>query len=329
MVLPFPYLPASGEVLPGEGYGAGRRWITMIPLVTVGIPTYNRLHGLKKTLECITAQTYKNLEIIVSDNHSPCSDVTETMIKSFALKDNRIRYFMQMENHGPAYNYKFVLQQAKGKYFMWASDDDEWEPGFISRLVGGLEYYPELAVVMCDIIEEDAQDKIIRYTRYPLALDPDYSPFRLCLYAASHDQITHLMYGLHRTDILRKFTANYDDSFASDMLILNEMLMCERMGTVDIPFFRKRVHSYGTAQRYSDETIGKAYRDPFNFLRLFLRFGPYLMRSPHIPFRRKFWVPFMSVRQALWIIWIYPRQIYNYFVEPKRVYITSFDYGSR
>ncbi|MBK7374561.1 MAG: glycosyltransferase [Chitinophagaceae bacterium] len=40
------------------------------PLVTVGIPTYNRPGGLERTLACITVQTYANLEIIVSDNCS-------------------------------------------------------------------------------------------------------------------------------------------------------------------------------------------------------------------------------------------------------------------
>jgi glycosyltransferase involved in cell wall biosynthesis len=45
------------------------------PLVSVGIPCYNRPEGLKRTLECITGQTYKNLEIIVSDNCSPDPEV--------------------------------------------------------------------------------------------------------------------------------------------------------------------------------------------------------------------------------------------------------------
>ena len=43
---------------------------TRQPLVSVGIPTYNRPEGLRRTLECITKQTYKNLEIIVSNNCS-------------------------------------------------------------------------------------------------------------------------------------------------------------------------------------------------------------------------------------------------------------------
>ena len=40
------------------------------PLVSVGIPTYNRPKGLKRLLKQIQNQTYKNIEIIVSDNCS-------------------------------------------------------------------------------------------------------------------------------------------------------------------------------------------------------------------------------------------------------------------
>ncbi len=100
------------------------------PLVSVGIPTYNRPEGLKRTLDCITQQTYKNIEIIVSDNCSIDPNV-ELVVKEFQAKDNRISYFRQSENRGAGANFLFVLKQTIGKYFMWAADDDEWEPEFI------------------------------------------------------------------------------------------------------------------------------------------------------------------------------------------------------
>ncbi|MCA6544957.1 MAG: glycosyltransferase, partial [Pseudanabaena sp. M074S1SP2A07QC] len=93
------------------------------PLVSVGIPTYNRPNGLKRTLECITQQTYRNIEIIVSDNCSIDPNV-EMVVKEFQSKDDRICYFRQLENKGAGANFLFVLKQSVGKYFMWAADDD-------------------------------------------------------------------------------------------------------------------------------------------------------------------------------------------------------------
>lgn len=103
-----------------------------LQLVSVGIPTYNGVEGLRRTLKCITNQTYKHLEIIVSDNCSENKE-TEKIVKNFMNKDSRIRYFKQKRNMGMSFNFKFVLENAKGKYFMWAADDDEWEEKFIEE----------------------------------------------------------------------------------------------------------------------------------------------------------------------------------------------------
>ena len=102
------------------------------PLVSVGMPAYNRPEGLKRTLECITGQTYKNLEIIVSDNCSPDPKI-EAVVKEFQKQDNRIQYYRQAENFDMGYNFKFVLEKATGEYFMWAADDDEWENDYIEK----------------------------------------------------------------------------------------------------------------------------------------------------------------------------------------------------
>lgn len=95
------------------------------PLVSVGIPCYNRPEGLRRTLECIIGQTYLNLEIIVSDNCSPDPEV-ERVGRGFANKDLRVQYYRQNMNDGPMPNFQFVLEKATGEYFMWAADDDLW-----------------------------------------------------------------------------------------------------------------------------------------------------------------------------------------------------------
>lgn len=84
------------------------------PLVSIGIPTYNRANSyLKQALRSAVNQTYKNLEIIVSDNCS--SDDTESVVKEF--RDPRIRYFRQNKNLGAVPNCNFCLEQSQGKYF--------------------------------------------------------------------------------------------------------------------------------------------------------------------------------------------------------------------
>lgn len=107
------------------------------PLVSVGIPTYNRPEGLRRTLQCITKQTYKNLEIIVSDNCSS-TDKTICIINEFIKKDKRIVFFRQAVNIGASGNFNFVLSQATGEFFKWLADDDWIDLNYIECCINFL-----------------------------------------------------------------------------------------------------------------------------------------------------------------------------------------------
>ncbi len=92
------------------------------PLVSVGIPTYNRASTLVKSIESVLQQTYRNIEIVISDNAS--TDDTQSICEKFCNHDQRIIYIRQKTNLGAANNFKAVLEAAKGEYFMWLGDDD-------------------------------------------------------------------------------------------------------------------------------------------------------------------------------------------------------------
>jgi glycosyltransferase involved in cell wall biosynthesis len=108
-----------------------------LPLVSIGIPTFNRPKELRTALAGISAQTYTNLEIIVSDNGSPGNETGE-VVQEFMKKDSRISFFRQPENRGPVFNMNFVLQQSNGIYFMWVADDDRFENNFIGECLDQL-----------------------------------------------------------------------------------------------------------------------------------------------------------------------------------------------
>jgi len=100
------------------------------PLVSVGFAVYHRPELFRQALECIVQQTYRNLEIIVSDDCSPNQEIQQ-VVQEFMEKDPRIQFFRQEKNVGQAQNMKFVLAKATGKYFMWACEDDKWDDNFV------------------------------------------------------------------------------------------------------------------------------------------------------------------------------------------------------
>jgi glycosyltransferase involved in cell wall biosynthesis len=107
------------------------------PLVSIGIPTYNRAGSyLKHALRSAVRQTYEGIEIIVSDNCSP--DNTESVVKQFG--DPRIRYYRQKENIGPVNNRNFCLEQARGKYFALLLDDDLIDDDFVTTCMDAVKH---------------------------------------------------------------------------------------------------------------------------------------------------------------------------------------------
>lgn len=101
------------------------------PLVSIGVPVYNEEARLGAAVGELLRQTHANLEVIISDNAS--MDRTESVGRELAESDPRVRYVRQAQNLGAAGNFRFVLHEAEGDYFMWAAADDSREPTFVAE----------------------------------------------------------------------------------------------------------------------------------------------------------------------------------------------------
>jgi glycosyltransferase involved in cell wall biosynthesis len=113
------------------------------PLVSIGMPVYNGEEYLREALDSLLGQDYEDFELIISDNAS--SDRTPDICQEYLQRDDRIRYVRQPENRGPSANFNFLLNEARGDFFMWAAADDVWDKHFISLLVNALVANPQCA----------------------------------------------------------------------------------------------------------------------------------------------------------------------------------------
>lgn len=100
-----------------------------MPLVSVVIPTYNRVHTLPRAIASVLNQTYKKLELIIIDDGS--TDGTEEYIRS--IKDNRIIYKRSDINQGPSAARNRGAELAKGEYLAFQDSDDEWMPDKLEK----------------------------------------------------------------------------------------------------------------------------------------------------------------------------------------------------
>ena len=131
----------------------------IFPLVTIGIPTFNRADSyLKDALKSAVSQSYSNIEVIVSDNAS--TDNTETLVKSF--NDPRIRYFKQSKNIGGLNNANFCVEKAGGDYFLLLHDDDLIDNDFIKVCMEAVNYKTDVGIILSGTRVIDGNGEIIR-----------------------------------------------------------------------------------------------------------------------------------------------------------------------
>ena len=106
-----------------------------MPRVSVIIPTYNRAEFLHSAVQSALNQTFKDLEIIVSDDKS--TDHTKEVVRSF--KDERIKYICNKGNKGVSAARNTAILASKGEYIAFLDDDDEWLPDKLQRQVEVLD----------------------------------------------------------------------------------------------------------------------------------------------------------------------------------------------
>ncbi len=120
-------------------------------LVSVGVPIRNGAATLRRALDSIVAQTYENLEIIISDNQS--SDDTESICREYASRDPRVRYMRQSQPLTAVENFRAVADASHGEFFIWAAYDDLRDSNYVETLLRGLDRHPGASICFSEAAE--------------------------------------------------------------------------------------------------------------------------------------------------------------------------------
>ncbi|MGY1736591.1 glycosyltransferase family 2 protein [Geodermatophilus sp. SYSU D00684] len=126
------------------------------PLVTVAMPTFRRPDLLRQAIESVLAQTYRNLEVLVSD--SAADPEIETLVAGYG--DPRLRYRHNGRVTDMSTNALAMYTAARGEFIGTLHDDDLWEPEFLEVLVPPLVDDPSVVVSFCDYWVMDSEGEI-------------------------------------------------------------------------------------------------------------------------------------------------------------------------
>jgi glycosyltransferase involved in cell wall biosynthesis len=115
--------------------------------VSVVIPLYNGAIYIRRAIETLLAQTYKDFEIVVIDDGS--SDASRDIVMAFSELDKRVRYFYQ-KNEGIVGALNHGLSRASGEYIAFCDQDDWWLPEKLKIEVGFLDKNSGIDLVYAD-----------------------------------------------------------------------------------------------------------------------------------------------------------------------------------
>ncbi len=183
--------------------------------ISIGMPVYNGGQTIRAALEALLNQTYKEFELIISDNAS--TDETQAICEAYASRDDRIRYVRQPKNLGSAGNFKYVLDEAIGEYFLWAAADDIRSNDFLEVNLRFLENNPDyVASTSPNIFEgQDPTGKDL----VTFALDAKTPEERIFQFFENCWQSYCIFYSLMRTKVLKECDLVGQHFIASDWAI--------------------------------------------------------------------------------------------------------------
>jgi glycosyltransferase involved in cell wall biosynthesis len=238
------------------------------PVVSIGMPVFNGEKFIRQALDSLLAQTFTDFELIISDNAS--TDATGSICRIYAEQDSRIRYIRQQENLGALSNFQFVLNEARGEYFMWAACDDKWDRNWIMLLSNRLEDAKGCAVfgrlVQIDEnsnpLEHPAAHNTFQFTGSSLKRRASF------FIEFEGKGKANLFYSLFRKSSIASIKlTNYD----SDYLALFDLLSSMKFVSVINTFLYKRIHSANDGI-VKPKTIIKKFIDIVTFKLLWRNF---------------------------------------------------------
>jgi len=228
------------------------------PILSIGLPVYNRETFLRQSLDALLAQTFTDFELIISDNAS--TDGTGDICRDYAKCDRRIQYHRNPSNIGAPLNFNRTFELSSSKYFKWATSDDLCGPRFLELALEVLE--KDSAVVLCY-----AKSRTIARDGSPIEdyednlhlEDPQAS--RRFMRLVTTIALCHQHQGVIRSAALRQ-TGMLKIHLGSDVNLLAELTLYGKFYELPERLFFRRLHPDSPSWSHDDRERLMEFYDP-------------------------------------------------------------------
>lgn len=130
-----------------EMLGSNQKRLHPRPMISVVLPTRNRVNLIHETFASVQDQSIDTWELIVVDDHS--NDGTDAVVKLLADGDRRIRYVRSVAGcKGAPAARNFGLRKSRGEFILFLDDDDLLAPDCLRQRLGVMESCPSADIAI-------------------------------------------------------------------------------------------------------------------------------------------------------------------------------------
>jgi glycosyltransferase involved in cell wall biosynthesis len=229
-----------------------------MPSLSIGMPVFNAEKYLEEALDSILGQTYRDFELIISDNAS--TDHTQQICHAYASMDSRIRYYRNEKNLGAPRNFNRVFKLSRGKYFKWAAYDDVLAPEYLKKCIDVLD--KGSSIILCHSRTDRIDERGVLVGNYDHAMRIDS--------AKPHERFADLIslkhnpcwpiFGVTYASIM-KMTPLHGDYLGADGNLLAELGLYGRIYEIPEYLFFRRDHPQAYTQKYVHTAMRVNYRN--------------------------------------------------------------------
>ncbi|MDR3180172.1 MAG: glycosyltransferase, partial [Holosporaceae bacterium] len=230
------------------------------PLISVLIPTYNRVKFLPSALDSALKQDYPNIEIIIVDNGS--IDGTRELIAN-GNYGAQVKYFQQ-ENRGIAASRNSCVEKASGEWIAFLDSDDTYAPGKLRAQAEYFQKHPE-----CEIV----------FTRYKNFLTDEKLKDIELIQEQIQNELVIELWSKHylASALLKRGIFEKCGSFMNELKIGEDTELLFRMQTMGInlkhclenQYYNRCIHGDNITLRYNTKSVLVLYKEndiPYDFV---------------------------------------------------------------
>ncbi len=212
------------------------------PTVSVLIPVYNGASYLRKAIDSILHQTYKNFELLITDDGS--TDQSPIILQAYTKLDQRIQVISR-ENRGLTPTLNEMIWRSRGEFIAILEQDDIALPERLAQQVEFLRVHPDVVCI------SGAQELIDEAGRFLTCLQlPENDQDIQSLALAGHGSMAHPGVMIRRTALVT--IGGYDETMtlAHDLDLWLRLGEIGKLANLRNPVMQYRLHNKSLSERY-------------------------------------------------------------------------------